>query len=480
MEMEKTSHEPAHIAIIVSPGMGHLIPAAELAKQLTINHSLCVTLITQSIDSEVPIAEQSIFGALPKQVNLVCIPPPPQLISIQESSKIAFILIYLTISYNLPHLRTILKSLVSTTSSRLTLVVDHLGVEVLDIAAELDIASYLFFLNNCMGISLAFNIPKLDKEFTGKFEDLPKPVELPGCVPFKGKDLPEPMHYRGTEVYDMFLRLVRRYSEVKGILVNSFEELEPPVVKALKEDKRAPPVYTVGPLVMDYCMHDSYYESLKWLDEQPHGSVLYVSFGSGGSLTRAQMEELALGLEMSGQRFLWVVKSPNEHDSSSSLSTAQSLKNPLEFLPRDLMERTKGLGMVLSSWIPQMKVLRHASTGGFLTHCGWNSSLESIVNAVPLIAWPLYAEQRLNAVFLAEGLKIALTVGKDDDGLVRREEISRVVKCLMEGDKGRRTREKIKELSEAACRAVGEGGSSSRSIMELVSEWKRLSLINIE
>ncbi|KAH7658194.1 UDP-glucuronosyl/UDP-glucosyltransferase protein [Dioscorea alata] len=353
--------------------MGHLIPAAELAKQLSQNHSLCVTLITQSIDSEVPIAEQSIFDALPKQVNLVRIP--------------------------------ILKSLVSTTSSRLALVVDHLGVEVLDIAAELDIASYLFFLNNCMGISLAFNIPKLDKEFTGKFEYLPKPLDLPGCVPLKGKDLPEPMHHRGTE------------------------ELEAGVVKTLKEDERAPPVYTVGPLVMDYVMLNSYYECLKWLDEQPHRSVLYVSFGSGGSLTPAQMEKLALGLEMSRQRFLWVVKSPNEHDSSA---------------------RTKGLGMVVISWIPQMKVFRHASTGGFLTHCGWNSSLESIVNAVPLIAWPLYAEQRLNAVFLVEGLKIALTVDKDDDEFVRREEISRVVKCLTEDDEGRRMREKMRELSEAA------------------------------
>ena len=120
---------------------------------------------------------------------------------------------------------------------------------------------------------------------------------------------------------------------------------------------------------------------LEWLDRQPGRSVIFVSFGSAGSLPKEQMHELALGLELSGQRFLWVVRIPSDEGTlSDNYYNAESKKDPFAYLPEGFVDRitASGVGLVVPSWAPQTKVLAHAATGGFLTHCGWNSVRESI------------------------------------------------------------------------------------------------------
>ncbi|KAL2931466.1 Hydroquinone glucosyltransferase [Bienertia sinuspersici] len=112
---------------------------------------------------------------------------------------------------------------------------------------------------------------------------------------------------------------------------------------------------------------------------------------------------------------MWVVKCPDDECS-------------LGFLPKGFVDRVKDRGLLMSSWVPQLEVLSHKSTGGFLTHCGWNSILESISHAVPMIAWPLYAEQKLNTVILDKGLKVALTLKFNEDRVVEADEIAEVVK----------------------------------------------------
>ncbi|KAJ7951275.1 Glycosyltransferase [Quillaja saponaria] len=207
-------------------------------------------------------------------------------------------------------------------------------------------------------------------------------------------------------------------------------------------------------------------ECLKWLDDQSHDSVLFVCFGSGGTLSSDQINELALGLETSEQRFLWVTRSPNDKVANASYFSAQSQEDPLEFLPQGFVERTKGRGIVVPSWAPQAQILSHSSTGGFLTHCGWNSILESVVNGVPFIAWPLYAEQKMNAVMLTQDLKVALRPNTNENGLVERGEIAKIVKDLMEGDEGKKIRYRMKDLKEAAARVLSENGSSTKVISE--------------
>jgi len=214
------------------------------------------------------------------------------------------------------------------------------------------------------------------------------------------------------------------------------------------------------------------------LDKQPKRSVLYVSFGSGGTLSYDQIQELALGLEMSEHRFLWVVRTPNDIAAEAAYLAEDSQNEPVEFLPKGFLERTKGRGLVVLSWAPQAQVLAHSSTGGFLTHCGWNSTLESMLNGVPLIAWPLFAEQRMNAIMLTQDIKVALRPSADpESGLVGRDEIARVVKRLMEGEEGKRIRNRMKDLKDAAAKVLGEDGSSTRALSELALKWKA-KLIN--
>ena len=286
----------------------------------------------------------------------------------------------------------------------------------------------------------------------------------------------DPVQDRKDEAYKWVLHHNKRYREAEGIIENSFLELEPgPIKELLKDEPGRPPVYPVGPLVNVECGRagagDSGSECLRWLDEQPHGSVLFVSFGSGGTLSSAQINELAFGLEMSEQRFLWVVRSPNDKIANASYFSAASQADPFDFLPKGFIERTKGRGHVVSSWAPQPQVLAHGSTGGFLSHCGWNSILESVVNGVPFIAWPLFAEQKMNAVLLTEDIKVALRPSAGESGLVEREEIASVVKCLMEGEEGKKLRYRTKDLKDAAAKALGENGSSTNHISHLALKW---------
>lgn len=204
-----------------------------------------------------------------------------------------------------------------------------------------------------------------------------------------------------------------------------------------------------------------------------HETVLYLCVGSGGTLSRAQTIELALGLERSEQRFLWVVRSPNDEVADASFFSNESETDPLDFLPKGFVERTKERGLLVLDWAPQAKVLSHASIGGFLSHCGWNSVLESVANGVPLVAWPLYAEQRMNAVLVTEDVKVALRPKVGENGLVELVEIARVVRTLMQGEEGKKLRCKMKDLKEAAATTLKENGSSTNQIFQLALKWKK-------
>ncbi|CAI0425503.1 unnamed protein product [Linum tenue] len=168
------------------------------------------------------------------------------------------------------------------------------------------------------------------------------------------------------------------------------------------------------------------------------------------------MTELAWGLELSEQRFVLVARFPSDR-----------------YLPEGFVERTKGRGVVVASWAPQIAVLGHVATGGFLSHCGWNSTLESVSSGVPMIAWPLYAEQRMNATILEEEVGVAVKVAAAA-AVVGREEIERVVRLVMEGEKGKEMREKARLLKESAAEALSVGGGGSwASLAKVAERWKK-------
>ncbi|XP_008791324.3 hydroquinone glucosyltransferase-like [Phoenix dactylifera] len=459
-----------HLAILPTPGMGHLIPLAELAKWLVAHHDFTLTFIT--LASSASKAQSAFLAALPPSISSVALPPVP-LDDLPPDARVETIM-SVSAARSVPALRDVLRDLQSSTNL-VAFLTDLFGADTFDAPKQLGIPHYMFFPSNLLLLSLFFHLPTLDATTTCEYRDLPGPLELPGCVPVPGPDLLHPIQDRSNECYKWIVHHGRRYREAEGILVNTFDAIEPGAAKILREKEPGrPPVYPIGPLVQTGSppgMDGS--ECLRWLDMQPHGSVLFVSFGSGGTLLRAQLVELALGLEMSGQRFLWVVRSPSDSgETSGSYFSAQSKGDPFAFLPEGFVSRTKDRGLVVPSWAPQVEVLAHGATAGFLMHCGWNSTLESVVNGVPMIAWPLYAEQRQNAVMLVEGVKAALRPKEGEDGLIGREEIARVAKELMEGEEGKRVRSRVKELQEAAIKGLQDDGLAYKTLTEVAQKWK--------
>ncbi|KAL7002408.1 hydroquinone glucosyltransferase [Sarracenia purpurea var. burkii] len=461
-----------HIAIFPTIGMGHLIPLGEFAKRLVFTHHFSATFILPT-DGTISASQKSFLDSLPNGISSLVL-PAVDLSDLSEDVKIEN-QISITMARSLPHLRAALKSLLST-SRLVALIVDLFGTDAFDVTSELKVSPFIFFSSSAMALCYAFYIPELDKSISSEYRDLPNPVQIPGCLPVHGRDFPDAFQERTNDAYKWVLHHTKRYRLAEGIMVNSFKDLEYRSIKFLQEQKpKKPPVYPIGPLIrMDPNPESDGSHCMQWLDDQPRDSVLFISFGSGGTLSYHQLTELAFGLEISQQRFLWVVRTPNDTTSAGTYFSVDSLNqnNPLAFLPEGFMERTRGVGMAMASWAPQVEILRHGSSGGFLTHCGWNSTLESVVNGVPMIAWPLYAEQKMNAVLLTDDLEVALRPKCDETGVVGREEIATVVRGLMEGEEGKRLRSRMSELKDGAARALSEDGESTWALAELALKWK--------
>ncbi|XP_010673138.2 zeatin O-glucosyltransferase [Beta vulgaris subsp. vulgaris] len=198
------------------------------------------------------------------------------------------------------------------------------------------------------------------------------------------------------------------------------------------------------------------HQCLEWLDEQEQKSVIYVSFGSSTSLSYKQIEELAVGLERSEQKFVWVLRNS---DTGNIFAEGEG-RNPQ--LPEGYEERVKNRGIVVKDWAPQLDILAHPSIGGFMSHCGWNSCIESISMGVAIAAWPMHSDQPRNAVLVTDVLKIGILVRDwaDRAQLVTSTTIEKTVKTLMDTEEGEKMRKRAAELGEAVQGSVAKGGAA--------------------
>lgn len=386
----------------------------------------------------------------------------------------------LTVSLSLNQLNHSLKALTQQPDTQVVaLVADLFSADALDIGKEFNLPSYIHFPSSAVNLSIVLHMPNLDKDDTWHWSPT-EPLQLPGCFPILGKDLPDLFQDKTSDYYKSFLEIAKKICQAEGIIINTFLDLEPNVVQILQNENHKPPVYAVGPNIqtetsirgINTTKPDSHI--LEWLDKQPENSVLYVSFGSGASLSHEQITELALGLEKSEHRFIWVVRPPTGGSASSTYLTAQKDANdPLVHLPDGFLDRTKNQGLVVPGWAPQIEILKHVSTGGFLTHCGWNSTLESVVYGKPMIAWPLFADQTVTAVMVSEAIKVAVKpAARESDGVIESGEVARVVKVLLGSEEGKEMGKRILEYKEAAVKAYENGGSSLKTLDSLALKWK--------
>ncbi|KAJ1277878.1 hypothetical protein BS78_04G036600 [Paspalum vaginatum] len=469
---------PPHVALLSSPGMGHVAPLVELARRLHDAHGFTATLLTYA--SSDSAAQRALLASLPPGVGAASLPPVP-LADLPAGAAIETLL-SVEAQRSVPALTAALADLGARTNL-VAFVADLFGADTLRAARGAGVPGYLFFPSNLLTLSLMLHLPRLDAENpAGEFRDRPDPVRLPGCVPVPGADVLQPLQDRASDAYRWMVHHGARYRDAAGVLVNTFDAAEPGAAAVLRQPEPwRPPVYPIGPVIRQPEQQQQADPTgcMDWLDAQPDRSVLFVSFGSGGALPRAQMEELARGLALSGERFLWVVRSPTDAAASSNpgesyYDGSRSANDPLSSLPAGFVEETTkaAAGRVVPSWAPQARVLGHRATAAMLTHCGWNSALESMANGVPMIAWPLYAEQRQNAVLLCEEARVALRPRvRCPDGMVLADDIAEVVREMVHGEKGAAARAKVAELQEAATRGLQPGGVSYETLAHVVAQW---------
>ncbi|XP_037481137.1 UDP-glycosyltransferase 92A1-like [Triticum dicoccoides] len=254
----------------------------------------------------------------------------------------------------------------------------------------------------------------------------------------------------GGDEWSTFIhRQIAAFSRADALLVNTAEKLEPKGLSMLRQSLNNVQVFPVGPLLRAASSSSpqettSRSPILVWLDKQPPGSVLYVSFGSLYTISASQATELAMGLQKSGHKFVWVVQPAADVNGSESPSSG---------LPDGFAERMEvaGRGLVVQCWAPQVEILAHPATGAFLTHCGWNSAQESLAAGVPMVGWPLSAEQFYNAKLLVEEMGVCVELARSTAAAVTRDEVLKAVDRVLGETSGVRDvmRRKAAEMKEA-------------------------------
>ncbi|XP_021724171.1 zeatin O-glucosyltransferase-like [Chenopodium quinoa] len=306
--------------------------------------------------------------------------------------------------------------------------------------------------------SYAFHPTSAFTKFLNVWEILPKkPFQLDFDVP---KCIPSNEGCLTTKVINFLVKQHQLLGFEAGTLCNTSRLIEGRYVQLLENLSINPEMkyFAVGPLnPVEMESKNDRHICLQWLNEQEASSVIYVSFGSTTSMTDEQIMELALGLERSGQKFIWVLRRADKADVYSK----SDLRNPL--LPEGYEERLKNKGMVVRDWAPQLQILAHPSIGGFMSHCGWNSCMESISMGVPMAAWPMHSDQPRNATLVTEVLRIG-TLVRDwahRADLVTSATIENALRRLMASEEGKEMQKRAAELGDAVRTSVAEGGTSS-------------------
>ncbi|KAF5771399.1 putative UDP-glucuronosyl/UDP-glucosyltransferase, UDP-glycosyltransferase family [Helianthus annuus] len=451
----QTKMESSTVVLYPDPTIGHLVSMVELGKLIHTHHpslSIIILIIptpdstTSKYINTVSTTTPSItFHHLPTNV----VPP-------DFSSN------HLDRAFGVPELyNPFVHHTLITISEKSTIkgvILDFFTNAAFQVFKNLHLPTYYFHTGGASLLSVFLNIPAIQT-----INDSNAYFDVPGVPPIHASDLPQIILLERNMSTKHFLNTSINMANSSGIILNTFLGFEERAEDTLRDGKCiqngvTPPVYLVGPLIAQADPTEN--ECLKWLDSQPSKSVVFLCFGSMGVLSKKQLREIAIGLEKSGQRFLWVVRDPPLDGSD--------LK---DFYPEGFLTRTRDKGLVVKNWAPQQAILSHGSVGGFVSHCGWNSILESVVAGVPMVAWPLYAEQKLNRVYLVKELKVAVEVKMSADDFVTAEAVEEKVRELMVGEEGEMVRERALEMSRRAKAAVDEGGCSRVELFKLTQPW---------
>ncbi|CAN6309276.1 unnamed protein product [Urochloa humidicola] len=450
----------AHILVLPMPAQGHVTPLMELSHRL-VEHGFEVTFVNfEALHALVVGALQAAGGtsALPG-IHLAAISGG---VEDDDECKDVSKLVD-AYPWNMPrNLERLVAKMEAVGRPKVKwLISDVCAWWSFDVAKTLGIRVASFLPASAAGLGISLKIPKLTEDGLINSKGWPEREETfqlaPGVPPLHTSNLPW-NNADGAEgqptMFELFRRMGRFSTLSEMVVCNSFHEAEAGAFKLLSN------VLPIGPLSSDaefrkpvgqFLPEDT--RCLRWLDTQPDSSVVYVAFGSTTIFDPCQFKELALGLELTGRPFLLVIR--------PDFTTGELSKAWFD----EFQAGVAGKGMLVS-WCPQQQVLAHRAVACFVSHCGWNSTMEGVQNGVPLVCWPYFADQFLNESYICNVWRTGLAVSRNADGIVTKEELrSKVEQVVSDAE----IKERALLFKDAAWRSVSEGGSSHENFKRLVS-----------
>uniref|UniRef100_A0A1J3CBR0 Glycosyltransferase n=1 Tax=Noccaea caerulescens TaxID=107243 RepID=A0A1J3CBR0_NOCCA len=467
--MEPSLH--AHVMLVSFPGQGHINPLLRLGK-LIASKGLIVTFVTteQPWGKKMRQANKIQDGVL-KPVGLGFLRFEffnDGLADDDDEKRFDFHAFR-------PHLELVgkreIKKLVQRYEKEpVTCLINNAFVPwVCDVADELRIPSAVLWVQSCACLTAYYYYHHRLVKFPTKTEPEIS-VEIPSLPLLKHDEIPSflyptsPYAAYGDVILDQFKRLENH--KPISIFIDTFHELEKDIIDHMSHLLPQVNISPVGPLFKmaqtissdikgDIAEHVG--ESIEWLDSREPSSVVYISFGTVAHLKQEQIDEIAQGLVISGLSFLWVVRPPME---------GSALKPYV--LPRELEEKGK-----IVEWCPQEKVLAHPAIACFLSHCGWNSTMEALSSGVPVVCFPQWGDQVTDAVYLVDVFKtgVRLSRGASEEKIVSREVVAEKLLEATVGEKAVELRENARRWKEEAEAAVANGGSSDLNFNEFVDKF---------
>ncbi|XP_051141029.1 UDP-glycosyltransferase 708G1-like [Andrographis paniculata] len=447
--MASSPHHP-HVALIPSAGMGHLIPFLRLSAMLAARGCAVSIIAAHPTVSATESDHLSAFFAAYPRIKRIDF----HLLPYKKSNFInedPFFIQFEAIDKSTHLLRPVLSSL----SPPLSAVVSDLLIlrSIAQITEDLSIPTYTLITTSARFFCLMVNLSLLLA--AGNVNG--GTIDVPGLGQVPVSSIPPPMlnpnHFFSATITENTPPLPK----LKGILLNTFTWFESEAIEALNSSGLAP-ILPVGPLQPLQAVQGG--SNLPWLDQQAQESVLFISFGSRTALSKEQIRELGAGLEKSGCNFLWVLK--------GSKVDKEDNQEVEELIGEGFLERTQSKGLVVKGWVDQDQVLGHPSIGGFMSHCGWNSVMEAARLGVPILAWPLHGDQKINAEVVEKiglGLWSSRDWGWGGQKLVGRDEIAdKIMEVMMD----KKVRDRAKQIKEKACLVRDANGDTELKLQEII------------
>lgn len=436
-----------HALVFPFPGQGHIVPVMKFALQIAA-HGVKVTFVNTDFIHEKMMASLPENAEERSLISFVSLPDGLEL----EDDRSDLVKLTESVHRTMPAYleELIVKIKESNFDEEISCVIADTAVGwAHEMAKKMGIEAVAFWPSAGACLAMALHIPRLleaglintDGTFMTE-EPISLAKDLPAWTTSDVGDDPEIQKL----VFE-FCYFVSKYAKFHDwIICNSNYQLEPAALPLI------PNILPVGPLLSTTFVGNLRPEDstcLEWLENQPPSSVIYVAFGSTTMLNSQQFEELAIGLELTGQPFMWVVPS--------------LAKFPEGFINR-VSERAKFV-----EWAPQEKVLAHPSIACFMSHCGWNSMLEGL--GVPILCWPYFADHFYNKKYICDAWKVGLGFDEDENGIISRHEISTKIKTVLSSDVIKANAVQMKELAR---KCSGEGGSSFNNLKKFVEHIKSL------